>query len=151
ARLSEQGFSACTHTISRILKDLGYSMKVNHLRRAGTQSPERDQQFKHIRTQRLQFLHAGQPVISVDAKKKELVGNVRNAGRAWCRKPIEVDEYDFASGAEGVATPYGVYDVGRNTGYVAVGMSRNTPEFAVNSIVGWWASEGAACYPAATE
>jgi hypothetical protein len=81
-------------------------------------------------------------MISVDTKKKELIGNFRSKGRTWCKKAHEVDEYDFASQAECVATPYGVYDMTRNTGYVVVGLSHNTPEFAVSTIARWWQEEG---------
>jgi hypothetical protein len=95
-----------------------------------------------MKSQRKAFREAGLPMISVDTKKKELIGNFRNKGRAWCRKAPEVDEYDFASQAECIATPYGVYDMTRNTGYVVVGLSHNTPEFAVSTIARWWQEEG---------
>jgi hypothetical protein len=83
----------------------------------------------------------------VDTKKKELIGNFRNPGRLWCRQPPEVDEHSFPSQAEGVAVPFGVYDLGKNRGYVVVGTSHNTPEFAVSVIARWWEEEGHASYP----
>src|SRR5262249_37836496 len=93
----------------------------------------------------------GVPVISVDTKKKELIGNFKNPGKTWCRKPREVNEHDYSSQAECLAVPFGVYDVMKNTGYVVVGMSHNTSEFAVSSICKWWEAEGRVVYPKATE
>jgi hypothetical protein len=95
-----------------------------------------------MKPQRKAFREAGLPMISVDTKKKELIGNFRKEGRTWCRKAPEVDEYDFPSQAECVAVPYGIYDMTRNTGYVVVGLSHNTPEFAVSAIARWWQEEG---------
>jgi hypothetical protein len=151
ARLREEGHFASPSTIARLLRGLGYSPKACKRRRAGAECPGRDEQLEHIRGHRHRFLAAGLPVISVDTKKKELIGDFRNPGRAWCREAAEVNEYDFASGAECLAVPYGIYDLGRNVGYVVVGMSHNTPAFAATAIARWWEDDGRAAYPAATE
>src|SRR5262249_40127807 len=97
------------------------------------------------------FAAAGLTVSSVDTKKKELIGNFRNHGRAWCREPDEVNEHDFTSTAECRAVPFGIYDLGRNRGHVRVGISNDTPEFAVTAIAAWWRAEGRAAYPGASE
>jgi hypothetical protein len=150
-RLQELGHRACPCTVRRLLKKMGFSLKVNMKSRARTKNPEYDEQFGYIASQRSAFAAAGRPIISVDTKKKELIGNFRNQGRAWCRKAPEVDEYDFASQAECIATPYGVYDMTRNTGYVVVGLSHNTPEFAVSTIARWWQEEGSITHAGASQ
>jgi hypothetical protein len=143
-RLREQGFQVGHNAVWVLLKRMGFSLRTAVRRRRGvTRDPgQRDEQFRYIAAQRKAFLDAGRPVISVDTKKKELIGDFRNPGRAWCRKPPEVNEHDYASQAECLAVPFGVYDVGRNKGYVVVGMSHNTPEFAVTSIARWWEEDG---------
>jgi hypothetical protein len=151
ARLLAEGHAASPSTIARLLRGLGYSPKACKRRRAGARCPGTAEQFEHIRLHRRRFLAEKLPVISVDTKKKELIGNFRNRGQSWCREAAEVNEYDFASGAECLAVPYGIYDLGRNTGYVLVGMSHNTPEFAATAIARWWESEGQAAYPGAKE
>jgi hypothetical protein len=148
-RLKEQGFSISPATIWRVLKRMGFSMKTHVRRRRGI-NPDpatRDEQFRYITSQRAAFCQAGMPVISVDTKKKELIGNFRNPGKTWCRRPREVNEHDYASQAECLAVPFGVYDVAKNTGYVVVGLSHNTSEFAVSSISKWWEDEGRLVYP----
>jgi hypothetical protein len=129
---------------------MGFSLRTNK-RKQGVMErcPERDEQFRHIASQRQSFTAACLPIISVDTKKRELIGNFRNHGRAWSREAPEVDEHDFPSQAECSAVPFGVYDTTRNTGYVAVGMSHNTPEFAVSTIVRWWQEEARSAYPKA--
>jgi hypothetical protein len=126
-------------------------MKYSKKRRMGSRHscPYADEQFAYIASKKAEFLGSGLPVISVDTKKTELVGHFRNKGKSWCKAPPEVNTYDYRSEAECRAVPFGVYDVGRNKGYVVVGVSNNTPEFAVNSIVKWWADEGKAAYPRA--
>jgi hypothetical protein len=151
ARLRAEGHIASPSTIARLLRGLGYSPKACKRRRAGDRCPGTAEQFEHIRLHRRRFLSERMPVISVDTKKKELIGNFRNRGRSWCREAEEVNEYDFSSGAECLAVPYGVYDLGRNAGYVVVGMSHNTPEFAVTAIARWWESEGQAAHRGAKE
>jgi hypothetical protein len=128
---------------------MGFSLKSNKRRQVGIQCPERDEQFRYIAQQRASSRASGIPIISVDTKKKELIGEFRNHGRLWCRKATEVDEHDFPSLAECLAVPFGIYDVVKNKGYVVVGTSYNTPEFAVSSIVRWWEAEGASAYPRA--
>jgi hypothetical protein len=152
-RLKERGFSLGPSTVWRLLKRMGFSMRTNVRRRRGiTRDPGlRDEQFRYIASQRKTFSEAGLPVISVDTKKKELIGNFRNPGQAWCKKPPEVNEHDYASQAECLAVPFGVYDVVRNKGYVVVGMSHNTPEFAVTSISRWWEEDGRLAYPGAKQ
>jgi hypothetical protein len=152
-RLRGLGFSVGHSTVWALLKRMGFSMRTNVRRRRGiTRDPAlRDEQFRYIASQRKAFAEAGLPVISVDTKKKELIGDFRNPGRAWCREPPEVNEHDYASQAECLAVPFGVYDIVRNKGYVVVGVSHNTPEFAVASIARWWAEDGRRAYPAAKE
>jgi hypothetical protein len=154
-RLSEQlkaeGYQAGTGTVSRLPKDMGFSLRANKRKQGRPGCPERDAQFQYIASQRQRFTAGGLPVISVDSKKKELIGEFRNNGRTWCRKAEEVNEHDFPGAAECRAVPFGVYDVTRNKGYVYVGVSNNTPEFAVHSIAYWWEKEGRAIYPGANQ
>jgi hypothetical protein len=153
-QLTEQGFPVCHMTVWRLLKRMGYSMKFNARRRRGSADadhPERDEQFEYIASRRKEFGDRGLPLISVDTKKKELIGNFRSPGRTWCRKPAEVNEHDYSSQAEALAVPFGIYDVKKNTGYVVVGLSHNTAEFAVSSISKWWQDEGQVVYPGAAE
>lgn len=107
-------------------------------------------QFKHIEKQKQSFLDSGEPVISIDTKKKELIGNFKNAGRLWRTEPEEVNAHDFPSDAECRAVPYGVYDLANNRGFMTVGTSADTPEFAVDSLVRWWRKDGAKRYPQAS-
>jgi hypothetical protein len=152
-RLKERGFPVGHNAVWALLKRMGFSLRTNVRRRRGiTRDPgQRDEQFRYIASQRKAFVEAGLPVMSVDTKKKELIGNFRNPGQTWCRKPPEVNEHDYASQAECLAVPFGVYDVAKNTGYVVVGISHNTPEFAATSIARWWEEDGRAVYPGAKE
>jgi hypothetical protein len=149
-RLTADGHSASPNTVARLLKDMGFSLRANK-RKQGTKGrcPERDEQFRYIAAQRQSIAAAGLPVISVDTKKRELIGNFKKSGRAWSREAPEVDEHDFPSQARCSAVPFGVYDVTRNMGYVVVGMSHNTPEFAVKTIARWWLEDAHADYPEA--
>jgi hypothetical protein len=144
--LKEQGHQAGISTVARLLRKMGYSLRVNKKKQAGAQHPDRDQQFRYIAVLKAQFLGEGLPVISIDTKKKELIGNYRREGESWRRKPIEVDSY-FASYRQCVAVPFGVYDIAQNTGYVTVGISNNTSEFAVNCLESWWRLHGRSAYP----
>jgi hypothetical protein len=149
-KLAGMGYKVNYHTVCRLLRDMGYSMKVNVKKRASTaHSPKRDAQFEYIAAQKAAFLAAGNPVISVDAKKKELIGNFKANGKSWCKSAIEVNAYTYGSLAECVATPYGVYDVRTNKGYIWVGTSGNTPAFAVTAIKRWWLHAGRYVYPEA--
>ena len=144
-RLQEQGHHACTHTVARMLRNMGYSLRANKKKHAGAQHPDRDEQFKYIAALKAQFLQQGLPVISIDTKKKELIGNYRREGKIWRKDPIEVNSH-FASYAQCVAVPFGIYDVALNAGYVTVGISHNTAEFAVNCLVTWWRRHAPSIY-----
>jgi hypothetical protein len=150
-RLAAEGHHACVQTIANLLRRMGYSLKVNYKKRTASRYPDRDQQFKYIAEQKQAFLSAGKPVISVDTKKKELIGEFKNNGRVWCREAIEVNKYDFSTGAACLAVPYGVYDLSRNKGFVVVGTSHNTAAFAATSIARWWEQRGRFDHPQARE
>lgn len=134
-------------TVARLLKEMKYSLKANVKRLAGVAHPDRNQQFEYIAKQKRIFLEAGLPTISVDTKKKERIGNFKNAGQTWCQTPEAVHDHDFDQEALGKAVPYGIYDLKHNRGYVYVGMSADTPQFAVEMIVRWWTTEGQVLYP----
>jgi len=150
--MTQLGYETTHPTVARLLSKLGYSLQVNAKSKEGRSPVERDTQFQYINEQVTEFQQNGNPVISVDAKKKELIGNFKNHGKAYCKrgKPIEVNVYDFPSLAEGVAIPYGTYDVQRNEGFVNVGITYETAEFAVESIRRWWRMIGRHHYPHAT-
>jgi transposase len=150
-RLEEKGYQAVEKTIRRLLIDMGFSMRSNKRRQTLSHCPERDEQFQYIAERKKAFLGAGLPVISVDTKKKELIGPFRNRGKTWCKVAEEVDEHDFPSAAECRASPYGIYELGRNKGYVVVGTSNNTPRFAVKALSRWWQEEGRSAYPGACQ
>jgi hypothetical protein len=146
-RLGYAGHPASPPTVSRLLKELRYSLKANVKKKAGKEHPDRNQQFEYIEAQIEAFRAAGWPIISVDAKKKELIGNFKNDGRVWCQAPEYVNVHDFRQDALGRAVPYGIYDMNHNRGYVYVGTSADTPQFAVDSIATWWQDEGSAAFP----
>jgi hypothetical protein len=148
--LDEQGHGVSLPVISRLLKKNDYSLKANVKRLEGKQHPDRDQQFEHIQDQRAEHQAEGQPVISVDTKKKELVGNFKNPGQIWCQVPELVDVHDFPSDAVGRAVPYGIYDLQYNQGTVYVGQSADTPTFAVDNIAHWCRTELPERFPNAT-
>jgi len=143
-QLREEGHQVSYQLVSELLHDLGYSLQANRKTREGGDHPDRDAQFEHINAQAEAFLAKGEPVVSVDAKKKELVGDFKNGGREWHEqgKPEQVRVYDFPISGLGRATPYGVYDVGANTGWVNVGIDHDTAAFAVESIRRWWNEVG---------
>lgn len=149
--LGSVGIDVSARTVARILKKLRYSLRVNQKKVSLGSGPDRNQQFEHISDQRTSFGDRELPVVSIDSKKKEKVGNFKNDGRAWKRTPELVLDHDFPSHATGKATPYGVYDVQANRGAVFVGTSGDTPDFAVDNLVRWWVAEGADRYPDATE
>lgn len=135
-------------TVGRLLHELDYSLRVNRKQLGSNSSPDRDRQFRYITRQRRLFGRHGDPIISVDTKKRELVGNFKNPGTRWGRTPALVKDHDFRSESTGIAIPYGVYDVAANRGFIQVGISHDTPAFAVQAIATWWRTEGHARYPA---
>ena len=143
------GIHVCPQTVARLLKAMGYSLRVNHKKLAGASHPNRDQQFRYITELRERCAADSIPVISVDTKKKELVGAFRNPGAKWDRSPELVNDHDFPSDAEGLAIPYGIYDPRANAGTVFVGRTADTPAFAVDCIEKWWRTEGRKHYPQA--
>ena len=152
AALTEQGWRVSSTTVGRLLHRLGYRLQSPRKRQEGATHPDRNAQFEHINQTADEHLTAGQPVISVDTKKKELVGNFKNGGREWQPKgtPPAVLVHDFPTDAEGKAIPYGVYDMARNEAWVSVGWDHDTPAFAVASIRHWWHQMGCGAYPEAT-
>jgi hypothetical protein len=149
--LTRAGHAVSHPTVGRILEGLGYSLRGNVKVLEGEQHPDRDAQFRYIHERAKEFVRAQLPVISVDTKKKERVGEFANAGQRWRRGERWVNVYDFPSLAAGVAIPYGVYDEQQNEGLVNVGVSHDTAEFAVASIQQWWDCLGHERYPQATE
>ena len=151
--LRNQGHEVGERTVAALLKRAGYSLQANKKTTEGKQHPERNAQFEHINAQAQLFQDRGQPVLSVDTKKKELIGDFKNVGREWQRKgePVNVRGHDFADPELGKANPYGIYDVQRNEGWVSVGTDHDTAEFAVSSIGQWWRRMGQRTYPEATE
>jgi hypothetical protein len=125
---------------------MDFSLRVNRKAIATDSSPDRDQQFRYISSLRTRFERQGLPIISVDTKKRELVGNFKNHGVKWDRIPVRVNDHDFRSDAIGVAIPYGIYDLLANRGSVFVGVSHDTAAFAAHSIAGWWKRDGADRY-----
>jgi hypothetical protein len=150
-RLSHAGHKASAPTVSRLLKKHDSALRVNAKKQeAGSQHPERDAQFRYIERQKQAFMAAGEPIISVDTKNKELIGNFKNAGQAWSQEAAAVNVHDFLSEALGRSVPYGIYDVQRHDGVVYVGHSADTAEFAVQAIERWWQDYGHPAYPKAT-
>jgi len=151
AALAERGFTAGQKLVGRLLKRLGFSLQANAKTREGTSHPDRNAQFEHINAEVKAFQAAGEPVISVDTKKKELVGDFKNGGRELRPKgqPEPVRVHDFVIPELGKVAPYGVYDVTANNGWVNLGISHDTAAFAVESIRRWWHALGAARYPTA--
>jgi len=142
--LARDGHPVSNVTVARCLAEMGYTLQANVKTREGPQHPDRDAQFRYLNRQVKSFRRTGDPVISVDTKKKELVGAFKNGGRRWMPqgKPDEVSVYDFPSQAEGKAIPYGAYDIARNRAVVNVGVTHETAEFAVESIRRWWRMDG---------
>jgi len=151
AALAEQGFEVSESTVRRQLQGLGFSLQANRKTHEGSDHPDRDAQFRRIARVSARALEASEPLISVDTKKKELVGNYKNAGRELAPKgePILVNTHDFPDEELGKAIPYGIYDVGRDEGWVSVGISADTAAFAVAAIETWWKRLGAKRYPEA--
>ena len=149
--LQERGYPACPTTVRRLLRAQDYSTRVNRKRFTGPNHPDRDRQFRNIQDWIAIFEELGQPIISVDGKKKELIGNFKNPGAVWCLEPEEVNVYDFLSDAECRATPYGIYDLLAGRGHICVGTSSDTAAFAVEAIGAWWTRYGCKRYRGADE
>ena len=149
--LKEKGYLVSYVTVGELLKSIGYSLQGNKKTDEGGNDPDRNEQFEFINKTALSFMADNAPVISVDCKKKELIGNFKNAGTDWFVKgnAPEVKVYDFIDKELGKAVPYGVYDIAKNEGWVSVGISKDTAEFAVNSIRTWWQQMGKEQYPLA--
>ena len=151
AELRAQDHPVSHEKVAQLLRDLGYSLQGNRKSEEGREHPDRDAQFAYINEQVSRAVAAGRPVISVDTKKKELIGNFDNKGRQWRKKksPVPVNGHDFPDPSVPRAYPYGIYDLGRNTGFVNVGTDHDTGAFAAASIRGWWRFEGRRLYPKA--
>jgi hypothetical protein len=152
-QLTQQKHPISHEKVAQLLRDQNYSLQSNRKTEEGTDHPDRDAQFRHINAQVKRALAAGMPVISVDTKKKELLGNYANGGKQWipAKKPLTVNGHDFPSPDIPRAYPYGIYDLARNTGFVNVGTDHDTGAFAVASIRGWWHHEGQSLYSRASE
>ena len=150
--LVADGHQASDWLVRHLLYDLGYSLQANRKTKEGTRHPDRDAQFRHINARVVRQLRLRQPAISVDTKKKELVGDFKNGGREWRPRgnPHRVQVHDFIDPKKGKAIPYGVYDLALNRGWVAVGIDHDTAAFAVHTIRRWWKSMGTKAYPRAT-
>lgn len=151
--LTRQQHPVRARTVARLLREAGYSLQGNRKTREGSSHPDRNAQFEFINARVQRFLHRGQPAISVDAKKKEKVGDFKNGGQEWFPKgaPEEVRMYDYLIQSLGKATPYGVYDLLQNQGWVSVGIDHDTAQFAVHSIRRWWNEMGQQRFPDAKE
>jgi hypothetical protein len=150
--LTKQGFKVTHSVVAKLLTAMGYSLQAARKSAEGSDHPDRDAQFRYLAGLVERFRAAGEPVISVDAKKKELIGNFAPTGQQWrpAGQPVETNTHDFPDPELGKAVPYGVYDVASNAGWVSVGGSSDTAEFAVATIRRWWTEVGAAAYPDAT-
>ena len=151
--LTSQRHPVSPRTVAALLVQAGYSLQANRKTREGASHPDRNAQFEYINEQVRRFLDRGQPAISVDTKKKELVGDFRNGGRQWrpAGRPVEVRVHDFLDPALGKVIPYGVYDLANNQGWVSVGIDHDTAPFAANSIRRWWEQMGRRRFPRAGE
>ena len=147
--LKKQGFHVSHELIRQILKEQEYSLQTNRKTKEGGEHPDRDAQFEFINNQTKSFISNNQPVISIDCKKKELIGAYKNNGKEWqpIKNPLEVNVYDFIDKTNGKASPYGIYDITKNKGWVSVGISSDTAAFAVSTIRAWWENEGKNEYP----
>ena len=145
-QLKRRGYRVGPDTVRRLLRQRNYALRVNRKRLTKHADSDRDRQMKYVARYRRVYQRAGFPVISVDAKQRELIGNFKNPGQAWRKTPVMVSESDYPSEAEGVAIPYGIYDLTRNEGFVVVGTSHQTPDFAVAAIRRWWYTVGQHAY-----
>ena len=146
-QLQQVAIDVSPRTIARLLKKIGYALRVNHKKRSTVKSAHRNQQFDHIKAMRQTFQAARLPAISVDTKKKEMLGKFRSVGAAWSKKPEIVNDHDFKRDSTGSAIPRGTYDTIANRGHVCVGSSHDTSAFAVDALACWWQNEGRRRYP----
>ena len=144
--LIDNGVDVCPNTAGKVLKSLGYSLKLNRKSISSTQHPDREKQFRFIETKVKEYEDIGQPIISVDTKKKEMIGNFSNAGRKYCIEAEKTLDHDFLSNASGKINPYGIYEKLTNKGAVVLGTSSETPEFAVDAIETWLTDIGLSRY-----
>jgi hypothetical protein len=149
--LGELGISVSPNTVARLLHQMGYSLHVNHKQISTNSSPNRNLQFEYLAELRDRFQHRHLPIVSVDSKKRELVGNFKNPGCRWERTPRRVYDHDFRTDSIGVAIPYGIYDVAENRGALVIGVSHDTPAFAAHAIAHWWRQEGSQRYAASRQ
>src|SRR5579862_2052027 len=151
--LNRQGHQVSHDSVRRLLEELGYSLQANRKTKEGKDHPDRDAQFHYINRRVRQFQKRGQPVVSVDTKKKELLGDFKQSGREWrpSGTPEEVRTHDFRDKELGIGIPYGVYDLTRNNGWVSVGIDHDTAEFATETLRRWWTRMGVLAYPDAEE
>lgn len=145
--LNRLKINVSANTVGRLLKQMGFSLKLNQKSlESGIKNPpsaeDRNRQFEYIKKLKKKFSKQGKPVISVDTKKKELIGNYKNSGQSWEQEPVLVNDHDFPQDAIGKAVPYGIYDIEANKGTIFLGTSYDTPSFAVDSIEAWWRTEG---------
>lgn len=140
--LRRAGIQVSPKTVGRLLRGLKFSLRVNHKKVAGNASPFRNQQFEVINRTRQRFARSGWPAISIDTKKRELVGRFKNAGTTWESAPVLVNDHDFRTAASGIAIPWGLYDTQANLGRVFVGTSHDTPQFSVSALAQWWSGSG---------
>jgi hypothetical protein len=148
-QLKKIGIQVSPPTVGRLLKGMDYSLRVNRKSISKAKSPDRNRQFEKIKRKHAAFAHAGCPIISVDSKKKELVGQFKNPGAVWAKAATPVNDHDFRSDASGIAVPYGLYEPTANRGHVFIGISHDTAGFATDAIAHWWGSEGKGNYPSA--
>jgi hypothetical protein len=153
AELVSRGHKVSAQTVAILLSEQGYSLQANRKTTEGRSHPDRNAQFEHINALAKTFARQGLPVISVDTKKKELVGDYKNAGREWhpAGMPEAVQMHDFPDPEVPKAIPYGVYDINANEGWVSVGIDHDTPDFAAAAVRAWWKHMGARRYPEATD
>ena len=144
--LAQLGIAVSPNTVARLLHDMGYSLRVNQKQISTSSSPNRNLQFEYLAELRDRFQRRHLPIVSVDSKKRELVGNFKNPGRRWESAPRCVYDHDFRTDSIGVAIPYGIYDVMENRGALVVGVSHDTPAFAAHAIAHWWHQEGSTRY-----
>jgi hypothetical protein len=151
AELAILGISVSANTVARLLHQMSYSLRVNQKQISTSSSPDRNRQFEYLAELRGRFQRRHLPIVSVDSKKRELVGNFRNPGRRWERESRRVYDHDFRTDSIGIAIPYGIYDVRENRGALVVGISHDTPAFAAHAIAHWWQKEGSQHYTRSRE